>query len=52
MATPRYPSLFEINTRVWLWRLSQEAGKPVTLATSMTPPWTISRVAASTGSGS
>ena len=25
--------LFEINTRVWLWRLSQEAGKPVTLAT-------------------
>jgi hypothetical protein len=28
----RYPSLFEINTRVWLCRLSQEAGKPVTLA--------------------
>jgi hypothetical protein len=29
----RYPSLFEINTRAWLWRLSQEAGQPVTLAT-------------------
>jgi hypothetical protein len=28
----RYPSLYEINTRVWLCRLSQEAGKPVTLA--------------------
>src|SRR5882724_5006425 len=32
MAKPRYPSLYEINTRVWLCRLSQEAGKPVTLA--------------------
>jgi hypothetical protein len=28
----RYPSLYEINTRVWLRRLSQEAGRPVTLA--------------------
>ena len=28
----RYPSLYEMNTRVWLCRLSQEAGKPVTLA--------------------
>jgi len=27
-----YPSLYEINTRVWLCRLSQEAGRPVTLA--------------------
>lgn len=26
-------ALFEINTRAWLWRLSQKAGKPVTLAT-------------------
>jgi hypothetical protein len=33
MATaPRYPSLFQINTRVWLRRLSREAGKPVALA--------------------
>jgi glycosidase len=32
MATmPRYPSLFEINTRVWLQRLSREAGKRLTL---------------------
>jgi glycosidase len=31
-ALPRYPSLIEINTRVWLHRLSREAGKPITLA--------------------
>jgi hypothetical protein len=31
-AAPRYPSLFQINTRVWLQRLSCEAGKRVTLA--------------------
>jgi len=31
-AGPRYPSLFEINTRAWLYRLSQESGRPVTLA--------------------
>lgn len=29
---PRYPSLYEINTRVWLGKMSREAGKPVTLA--------------------
>jgi Alpha amylase, catalytic domain len=29
---PRYPSLFQVNTRVWLERLSREAGKRVTLA--------------------
>lgn len=28
----RYPSLYEINTRAWLHRLSRESGKPVTLA--------------------
>jgi hypothetical protein len=28
----RYPSLYEINTRVWLRRLSRKAGKQVTLA--------------------
>ena len=32
MKLARYPSLYEINTRVWLRRLSEEAGKPVTLA--------------------
>ena len=29
---PRYPSLFQINTRIWLQRLSGEAGKQITLA--------------------
>jgi Alpha amylase, catalytic domain len=29
---PRYPSLYQINTRVWLRRLAQERGQPVTLA--------------------
>src|ERR1700745_1152720 len=28
----RYPTLFQINTRVWLQHLSREAGKRVTLA--------------------
>jgi hypothetical protein len=31
-ALPRYPSLLEINTRVWLAALSRRAGKPFTLA--------------------
>jgi len=31
-APPRYPSLFQINTRVWLRRLSQEGSKRFTLA--------------------
>jgi glycosidase len=29
---PRYPSLFQINTRVWLRRLSRDAGRRITLA--------------------
>ncbi len=29
---PRYPSLLQINTRVWLRRLSRNNGKPLTLA--------------------
>ncbi len=29
---PRYPSLFQINTRVWLQRLSREDGRRITLA--------------------
>src|SRR5438105_12515013 len=28
---PRYPSLLEINAKVWLYRLSQEAGRAITL---------------------
>jgi glycosidase len=32
MATaPRYPTLFQINTRVWLERLSREAGRGISL---------------------
>jgi hypothetical protein len=31
-ARPRYPSLYQINTRVWLDRLSREAGQRLTLA--------------------
>src|ERR1700756_5336768 len=31
-SAPRYPSLLEINTRVWLRQLSLRAGRPVTLA--------------------
>jgi hypothetical protein len=31
-ASPRYPSLFQINPRVWLDRLSREAGKLIILA--------------------
>ncbi|HLN09820.1 MAG TPA: hypothetical protein VK281_12825 [Xanthobacteraceae bacterium] len=50
-ALPRYPSLIEINTRVWLRGLSQRAGRPVTLA-DMTPPSMGSRTEASVGSGS
>jgi Alpha amylase, catalytic domain len=29
---PRYPALFQINTRVWLERLSRQAGRAITLA--------------------
>ncbi len=31
MNTPRYPSLYQINTRVWLTELSRQLGKPATL---------------------
>jgi hypothetical protein len=31
MTTPRYPSLYQINTRVWLTELSQTLGRPATL---------------------
>ena len=27
-----YPSLYEVNTRVWLGNLSRQAGQPITLA--------------------
>ena len=31
-ASPRYPSLIEINAKTWLSRLSLEVGRPITLA--------------------
>ncbi len=31
MKQPKYPSLYQINTRVWLTDLSQEMGRPATL---------------------
>ena len=31
MAQPRYPSLYQINTRVWLTELSRSLGRPATL---------------------
>jgi Alpha amylase, catalytic domain len=31
MVAPRYPSLYQINTRVWLTELSRALGRPVTL---------------------
>src|SRR5262245_56569654 len=31
MARPRYPMLFQINTRVWLTELSRTLGRPATL---------------------
>src|SRR5215510_3201893 len=31
MTTPRYPSLYQINTRTWLTELSQALGQPATL---------------------
>ena len=30
--TAKYPSLYQINTRVWLGALSRRLGRPVTLA--------------------
>src|SRR6476661_444073 len=31
MSTPRYPSLYQINTRVWLTALAQSLARPATL---------------------
>ncbi len=31
MTTPRYPSLYQINTRVWLTELSRRLGRAATL---------------------
>src|SRR5512136_803674 len=31
MQTPFYPSLYQVNTRVWLTELSRQLGRPATL---------------------
>ena len=31
MPTPTHHALYQANTRVWLWELSQELGRPATL---------------------
>ena len=31
MPMPRYPSLYQVNTRVWLTQISEEIGRPATL---------------------
>jgi hypothetical protein len=31
MTSPRYPSLYQINTRVWLMELPQRLGCPATI---------------------
>jgi glycosidase len=31
MQSPRYPALYQVNTRVWLTELSQQLGRPATL---------------------
>jgi len=32
VSAPRYPSLYQVNTRVWLTRLSASLGRKATLA--------------------
>jgi hypothetical protein len=34
VTTPRYPSLYQINTRVWLTELSRKLGRPAMLGWS------------------
>src|SRR5215472_16778237 len=36
---PRYPSLYEINTWVWLSELSQKYGSPINLSTVPSAEW-------------
>ena len=33
MTAPRYPSLYQINTRVWLTEFAKSLGRPATLRT-------------------
>ncbi len=47
MREPLYPSLYQINTRVWLMALSQALGRPATLDdipdVSRFPSWAAGR---------
>ena len=36
---PRYPTVYEINTWVWLAELSQQAGKPLDLGSVPSAEW-------------
>ena len=48
---PRYPALFQINTRVWLTELSRGLGRPATLDDIPDAEWERFAHSASTGSG-
>jgi hypothetical protein len=37
MSDPRYPALYQINTRVWLTELSRPLGRRATLDDGLTP---------------
>ena len=37
MGSPRYPSLYQINTRVWLTELSRNLGRPAAHANRVNP---------------
>ena len=52
MTRDGYPSLFQINTRVWLTELSRVIGRPATLNDIPDAELDPSRRWASTGSGS
>ena len=39
MPSPRYPSLYQINTRVWLTELSRTLGRTATLTTCLMRRW-------------
>ena len=36
---PRYPTLYEINTWVWLGELTRKAGAPIDLGSVPTAEW-------------
>ena len=48
---PRHPSLYQLNTRLWLRRLSRECGKQISLAEIDDATMTASPGEGSTGFG-